>query len=126
MGDPRARTLAHLQHLLAAAAVGVTVSSCSKEEIRQDPASGAESAQPPGSAVASDPTLAPTGSSAPGSIPVPIDSVATPGGPADAGADASADAGGAVVTPRPPKPPPTGYRVVDPLPPPTSRGGKGF
>jgi len=113
MGDPRARTVAHMQHLLAAAAVGMSVSSCSKDEIRPEPAADAAPAQPSSAASV-------VGQSVDvGADAGPADASAAPAdagsGPTDAGTDAGK------TTKKPPPPPPTGYRVVDPLPRPTRR-----
>ena len=117
MGNPRARTLSHMQHLLAAAAVGVSVSSCAKDEIRPEPS--ADAAPPPPTSAASAVGQSADVSADAGPVHANVAPVDAGGAPADAGTDAGK------TTKKPPPPPPTGYRLVDPIPTPTRRGDKG-
>ncbi len=89
-GSPRARTVGHMQRLLALAATGASVSACAKTPPKADSGAIEVPAQPPASA--------------------------EPQAEEDASLPTRSDP--SAVVPVPPPEPPTGYAVVDPMPPP--------
>ncbi len=96
-GSPRQRTLGHMNRLLAMAATGAALGACEKPAPREQ-----------GSTIVNVPQPTETGSSVADDTPPPRDS-ATP----------------RPVDPDPPDDPPepTGYAVVDPMPPPARCAG---